>query len=118
MYIYVGPQNSNSQVVLAMQKKCPHCQEGYTKKNGVYTPCKHCITPDRFYKTLEKAITSCTDPIKKKALRNIKSNLPDYPVMALLEAEFYGGLGQDFIKMLKEAFDIKPFMDVKYRDIN
>lgn len=100
-----------------MKKKCRHCQEGYIKKNGVYSPCKHCITPDRFYKTLETAISTCTDPLKRKALRMVKANLPDYPIMALLEAEFYGGLGKDFNTMLMEAFDIKPFMDVKYKEI-
>jgi len=99
------------------KKKCEYCHEGYTQKNGIYTPCKHCITPERFSKTLETAISNCKDPVKKKALRRIKANLPDYPVMALMEAEFYGGLSGEFIKMLRIAFDIKPFMDVKYRGI-
>ena len=99
-----------------MKNKCKHCYDGYVKKNGIYTPCKHCITPERFEKTLEKAIESCgADYLRKKTLLNIKYNLPDYPIMALLEAEHYGQFSKDFIRMLKSAYDIKPFMDVKYK---
>ncbi len=99
------------------KNKCDYCHEGYTQKNGIYTPCTHCITPERFGKTLATAITDCKDPAKKSALRRIKANLPDYPVMALLEAEFYGELSGEFVKMLRIAFDIRPFRDVKYKEI-
>ena len=65
------------------------------------------------------AITNCKNPTKKSALKRIKNNLPDYPVMAMMEAESVSGKGavlsEDFIRMLRDAFDIKPFMDVKYR---
>ena len=99
-----------------MKDKCKHCEEGYVKKNGVYTPCKHCITPERFEKTLNTAIQNCTtDLLRKKTLVRIKGNLPDYPVMALMEAEHYGKFSKDFILMLKDAYDIKPFMDVTYK---
>jgi len=47
----------------------------------------------------------------------IKENLPDYPVMALMEAEVYEDFSESFIKMLKEAYDIRPFKDVKYKGI-
>ena len=101
-----------------MINRCTHCEEGYVKKNGVYVPCKHCITPERFEKTLQKAIDSCSvDVLKKKVLIRIKNNLPDYPVMALMEAENYGKLSKEFISMLKSAYDIKPFMDVNYKAI-
>ena len=101
-----------------MKNKCKHCEEGYVKKNGVYSPCKHCITPQRFEKTLRTAIANCdNDIIKQKALRRIKENLPDYPVVALMEADNYGKFNKSFTSMLKEAYDIKPFMDVTYRGI-
>jgi hypothetical protein len=99
-----------------MKSRCKYCEDGYVKKNGVYTPCQHCITPERFEKTLDKAIASCgPDYFRKKTLSNIKDNLPDYPIMALLEAEHYGQFSKDFMRMLKSAYDIKPFMDVKYK---
>tara|TARA_B100000959_G_scaffold276999_1_gene332699 strand:+ start:356 stop:658 length:303 start_codon:yes stop_codon:yes gene_type:complete len=100
-----------------MHKKCKYCEAGYVKKSGIYKPCQHCITPERFQKTLEVAIGNCKDSIKKKALSRIQENLPDYPVVALMEANFYGEFGADFIKMLKTAFDVRPFMDVEYRKI-
>ena len=104
--------------IVSMANKCKHCQDGYVKKNGVYTPCNHCITPERFERTLEKAIVNCGPDIERqKTLSRIKNNLPDYPVMALLEAENYGQFSSSFVKMLKEAYDVKPFMDVKYRGI-
>ena len=101
-----------------MKHKCKHCEEGYVKKNGVYTPCRHCITPERFEKTLETAIQNCkTDLLRRKTLIRIKGNLPDYPVMAILEAEHYGQFSKSFTKMLRDAYDVKPFMDVQYRGV-
>jgi len=101
-----------------MNNKCKHCESGYVKKNGVYTPCKYCITPERFEKTLHTAIANCDDDIiKKKTLRRIRDNLPEYPIVALMEAEHYGKFSPDFISMLKEAYDVKPFMDVTYKGI-
>ena len=55
--------------------------------------------------------------LKKRALVRIKYNLPDYPVVALMEAEDYGKFSKDFVDMLKNAYDIKPFMDVEYKSI-
>ena len=101
-----------------MRQKCQHCTEGYVKTNGIYTPCRHCITPERFQKTIEQAIKNCdltTDYERKGALTRVKENLPDYPVMAVLEAEHYGGFSKDFMQMLKEAYGINPFKDVKYK---
>lgn len=99
-------------------KKCKHCTDGYRSQNGIYLPCKYCITPSRFEKTLETAIANCGDDVeRKKTLIRINNNLPEYPVMALLEAESYGKFSKDFIFMLKEAYEIRSFMDVKYKKI-
>lgn len=100
----------------AMNKKCKHCTDGYKTENGLCLPCKYCITPARFEKTLETAIANCgKDAIKRKTLIRIKNNLPDYPVMALLEAEGYAKFSSEFIFMLKEAYEIRSFMDVTYK---
>lgn len=101
-----------------MRNRCTRCEGGYVKKNGILTPCNHCITPDRFEITVEKAIKSCThDAERKRVLLEIKNNLPEYPIMALMEAEHYGEFSKDFMSMLKRAYDIKPFMDVKYKNV-
>ena len=84
-------------------------------------PCKHCMTPERFQKTIDTAIKNCnvvSDGKRKQALITVKNNLPDYPVMALLEAEHYGGFTTDFIEMLRDAYHIKPFKDVNYKGID
>ena len=100
-----------------MKNKCDKCEDGYVRKNGVLIPCKSCITPERFEKTLKTAIANCgSDYIKKKTLIRIQENLPEYPIMALMEAEFYGSFSETFVSMLKEAYDIRPFMDVKYKN--
>ena len=70
-----------------------------------------------FEKVLMTAIKSCENDIKKSVLLKIKKNLPDYPVMACLEAEAYGQFGKEFVEMIKSAYDVKTFMDVKYREI-
>jgi len=98
-------------------KKCDYCENGYIKKHGIYVPCKKCITPARFEATLNKAIKGCDDFFKKKTLQAIRDFLPKYPIMALLEAEHYGGFSKDFVIMLTEAYEIRPFMDVKYKGI-
>ncbi len=101
-----------------MNNRCKYCEEGYVKKNGVYTPCKHCMTPERFEKTLNTAIANCGgDLLKQKALIRVKENLPEYPVMAILEAEHYGKFTKEFMSMLRLAYDIKPFVDANYKPI-
>jgi hypothetical protein len=101
---------------LSQMKKCVHCKDGYMKKNGILVPCKYCITPERFEATLEKALKNCgPDSERKRVLRRVQSNLPNYPIMAVLEAENYGKFSIEFVSMLRNAYDLKPFMDVKYR---
>ena len=101
-----------------MGKFC-NCDNGYVRKNGLYLPCSICITPARFESVLKTAISGCKgESEKKKALQRIQSNLPDYPVMALLEAEYYGRFKDNFIEMLKKAYKIRPFQDVKYNKTN
>jgi hypothetical protein len=41
-------------------------------------------------------------------LNAVLNFLPDYPVMAVLEAEYYQ-LPKDFIKILKDTFKVKSF---------
>jgi len=85
-------------------------------RNGILIPCKHCITPERFEATLNKAINNCgPDSERKRTLLRVKENLPDYAIMAVLEAENYGKFSKEFVNMLRSAYDLKPFMDVNYR---
>ena len=76
------------------------------------------MTPERFEKTLNTAISNCANDLaRKKTLIRIKRNLPEYPVVALMEAESHGGFSKEFITMLKEAYDVRPFEDVTYKEI-
>ena len=116
VYILSKTNTSLENIVMT---KCAHCQDGYVRKNGVYVPCKHCITPERFQRTMETAIKNCgNDVLKRRTLIRIKENLPEYPVMALMEAENYGKFSEKFITMLSQAYDIRPFKDVNYKGIN
>ena len=106
-------------LVKSMNKSCKNCEGGYVKKNGLYLPCADCITPARFEQILKTAISGCKgDSERLKALKRIQSNLPDYPVMALLEAEYYGRFKGNFTDMLIKAYKIRPFQDVKYNTTN
>ena len=77
------------------------------------------MTPKRFISSLDKAIRKAgLDEKKKKeaGLKAVRLNLPDYPVLAVMEAEA-AKLNKKFIEMLYETFDVKPFMDVSYNTI-
>ena len=77
------------------------------------------MTPKRFISSLDKAIRKAgLDEKKKKeaGLKAVRLNLPDYPVLAAMEADA-AGLNKKFIEMLYQTFDIKPFMDVSYNTI-
>lgn len=95
---------------------CIHCNGGFYS-NG--KPCRYCMTPDRFIAALDKAIRECDakkDRPRLEKLKAVRHHLPEYPVMALMEAEGYG-LADDFVGMLQQAFDVKPFMDVSYKKV-
>ena len=77
------------------------------------------MTPKRFMSSLDKAIrkAGADNKTKKEAgLKAVRLNLPDYPVLAVMEAEA-AKLNKKFIEMLYETFDVKPFMDVSYKTI-
>lgn len=67
---------------------------------------------EKFLNTLDKAIKDCArnknNKKLEKDLRAIRDFLPDYPVMAVLEAEVRG-MKDDFVIMLSDSFKILPF---------
>tara|TARA_R110002020_G_scaffold441486_1_gene652292 strand:+ start:339 stop:659 length:321 start_codon:yes stop_codon:yes gene_type:complete len=98
---------------------CPFCVNGIVGIGPDAKPCKNCMTPKRFISSLDKAIRKASLDKKKKkedGLRAVRLNLPDYPVLAAMEAEA-SKLNKKFIEMLYQTFDIKPFMDVSYNAI-
>tara|TARA_Y100000310_G_scaffold129338_1_gene128481 strand:- start:67 stop:384 length:318 start_codon:yes stop_codon:yes gene_type:complete len=98
---------------------CPFCVNGIIGIGPDAKPCKNCMTPKRFISSLDKAIRKAgLDEKKKKeaGLKAVRLNLPDYPVLAAMEADA-AGLNKKFIEMLYQTFDIKPFMDVSYNTI-
>ncbi|MHC4264356.1 MAG: hypothetical protein ACYSUK_00270 [Planctomycetota bacterium] len=72
------------------------------------------MTPEKFLTSLDRAIKQCKDQVKTEGLQRVRDNLPDYPVVAKMEAEAIG-LSEKFIEMLVAAYDVKPFIDVAYK---
>ena len=98
---------------------CAFCVNGIVGIGADAKPCKYCMTPKRFISSLDKAIRKAVLDEKKKkeaGLKAVRQNLPDYPVLAVMEAEA-AELNKKFIEMLYQTFDIKPFMDVSYNTI-
>lgn len=101
---------------MATQKKykCHYCNDKgiIVMNNGeVIETCTHCLNTHSFFEALNLAISN-----SKKAKNNqqtdgfkaVKSFLPDYPVMAYLEAEARG-LNDNFLELLQSTFNILPF---------
>jgi hypothetical protein len=100
-----------------MTHKCPKCDgKGVIKEDGGYTSCPKCLTPERFESSIQKAINKCKrsgDNNRLEDLTSVKSFLPDYPVMAVMEAEARN-LNKDFISMLRQSFGVRGFEDRNY----
>jgi len=95
---------------------CPHCHNGV---GADAETCKHCITAKGFMSSLDKAIELADkkdNKIKANELRLVRANLPEYPVMAVMEAEAVE-MSAKFIEMIEQAFDVKPFMDANYKKV-
>ena len=97
--------------------QCPRCGgRGVVSQGDSYISCPECLTPEKFLKAIDKAIRECKHENKKEklaALEAVKSFLPEYPVMALLEAEARN-LNPKFVRMLQQSFGVRAFADQKY----
>ena len=97
--------------------QCPHCNgRGVIAKGNTYISCPECLTPERFLTAIDKAIKECKRENKQQkleALLAVKSFLPEYPVMAFLEAEGRN-LNPKFVSMLQSSFGVREFRDQNY----
>lgn len=97
--------------------KCEHCKNGKIKQGKGAIDCPYCMSSTRLVDAIKKTINDA----KKKGetelagkLQIVLSHLPEYPVMAVLEAE-YLGMNNSLILMIRDSFEILPFGDQNYK---
>jgi hypothetical protein len=101
---------------MATQKKykCHYCKDTgvIVKNNGnVIETCTHCLNTQKFFEALDLAIANSRCAKNHKQIndfKSVKSFLPEFPVMAYLEAEARG-LNDNFLELLQSTFNILPF---------
>ena len=90
---------------------CSRCQDtGVYEENGSFITCTFCVGRQRFMSSLTNAIKQAKRGKRQQLeedLIAVKSLLPEYPVMAMLEAEARG-LRRDFMTFIMDTFDIRP----------
>lgn len=97
--------------------KCEHCNNGKIKQGKTFVGCPYCMTEDRLIAALKRTIADSKKEGKMDyagKLQIVLSHLPEYPVMALLEAE-YLGLNNSLILMIRDSFQVLPFGDQNYK---
>ena len=91
--------------------KCPYCNDkGYIQRGDTTVACS-CVDGSKIIKGMRSAIRDFEKCGKHESAQNLVAVLmflPDYPVVAVMEAEAQG-LHEDFILMIRDAFHIKPF---------
>lgn len=96
--------------------KCEHCNDGKIKQGKTLKVCPYCITEDRLMAALKRTIADYKKEGKNDyagKLQIVLGHLPEYPVMALLEAE-YLGLSNSLIMLIRDSFQVLPFGDQIY----
>lgn len=93
---------------------CARCRDtGVYEQDGSHMTCPYCTGRKKFMGHLSNAIKQAKIGKKEqleKDLIAVNSLLPEYPVMAILEAEARG-LRQEFILFIREAFDVLPLKE-------
>lgn len=79
--------------------------------------CPYCMNPTKLETSIDRAIKDCGKKDKKlgEKLKIVRSFLPDYPIIAMLEAENLE-LNQNLILLIRDTYGILPFGDVKYKE--
>lgn len=87
---------------------CEHCKdEGIiTTSDGKIQTCKYCLGKRRFMEYLDETMKTADETTREK-MRIIKEYLPDYAVMAVMEADFLN-MSPKFMEMLSNAFGVLP----------
>lgn len=100
-----------------MRNKCEHCNNTkFVKQGKKSVPCTHCMNEERLMNSIRRAIEDSRregKTVLASHLTLVLSYLPDYPVIAMLEAEEMH-LNSSLIMMIQDAFDVRPLGDVTY----
>lgn len=94
--------------------RCEHCHGRQFIKN---VPCPYCMTEEKLMNSLKRAIADSKKEGKKELagkLQIVLDHLPEYPVMAIMEAE-YLELNTSLVLMIRDSFDVLPFGDQTYK---
>lgn len=97
--------------------KCEHCKNGKIKKGKRTVNCPYCMSENRLVAAIKKTITDSKKEGKNEfaeKLQIVLNHLPEYPVMAILEAE-YLEMNPNLILMIRDSFEILPFGDQTYK---
>lgn len=90
---------------------CARCKDsGVFEQRGSFMTCPYCTGRKKFMNHLMSAIKQAKSSKRKeleKDLIAINCLLPEYPVMASLEAESRG-MRHEFVAFIREAFDVLP----------
>ena len=97
--------------------KCEHCKNGKIKQGKSTITCPYCMSASRLVAALKKTVND-----EKKdgnvehagKLQIVLNHLPDYPVMAIMEAE-YLGMNNNLVLMIRDCFGVLPFGDQDYK---
>jgi hypothetical protein len=101
--------------------KCEHCNNRqFIPQGKKMIPCPYCVTEERLMASLKRAVADAKKDKKwdfANKIEIILSYLPEYPVMAILEAEEMG-LNENLILMIRDSFNVRPFMDAEYKSVS
>lgn len=78
--------------------------------------CPYCLSEDKLLIAIKRAIKDSKKDKKfslAEKLQSVLNFLPEHPVMAAMEAEALD-LPDNFIIMIQDSFEVRPFMDVEY----
>jgi hypothetical protein len=82
-------------------------------------PCPYCLSEDKLVSCIKRAIVDARKD-KKEELANklqaVLNFLPEWPVMAILEAEALE-LNENFILMIQDSFNVLPMGDINYKNV-
>jgi hypothetical protein len=91
---------------------CPHCQDkGMILTNTSVVVCNHCLQPDEVLEALHITIKKAVADSKFEFAFNLQAILaflPEYPVIAVMEAE-ERNMDHFLTDTLRKTFQVMPF---------
>lgn len=100
--------------------KCETCKDAKViDKKGKFVPCPYCMTEEKLVKAIKGAIKDFRkekNDAQADKLQKVLDFLPDYPVMAIMEAEALD-LNPNISLMIRDTFGTLPFGDVSYKKV-